>query len=95
MVKTVGIIGGTSYETLLPEGSWLATETIYGKVEFMEIDFEGLKVIFIPRHGREHNLPPHRVGGCFWLVGFCRFLLAFSAIRYADAVCLEMGSINL
>jgi len=84
MVKTVGIIGGTGYETLLPEGSWLATETIYGKVEFMEVDFEGLKVIFIPRHGREHNLPPHRVNyrGNIWLLKSrgAEYVIAINAV---------------
>ncbi len=70
MTKTVGIIAGAGFERLLPNESWLTTETVYGKVEFMETEIEGLKVIFIPRHGKESIQQPHKVNyrGNIWLM---------------------------
>jgi len=68
MVDVVGIIGGSGLEKLFPKGIWYTYKTPYGEVEFLETIVEGVRVYFVPRHGREHTKPPHRVNykGNLW-----------------------------
>lgn len=58
-----GIIGGTGVYDLGEEwGLSAATvETPYGTVELMAGRIGGREVAFLPRHGRRHTVPPHRV----------------------------------
>ena len=60
---TVGIFGGSGLYSLLDESDELAVETPYGRpsapVRVGHID--GTRVAFMPRHGDEHSLPPHRI----------------------------------
>ncbi|MHC1624261.1 MAG: MTAP family purine nucleoside phosphorylase [Candidatus Methanospirareceae archaeon] len=56
---TLGIIGGTSlFDTkLLEDAKEKEVETKYGTVYFLFT----ADVVFIPRHGKERNIPPHRI----------------------------------
>ncbi len=59
----IGIIGGSGvYGVFTPEKS-VKVHTPYGlpsgNLEFGEIN--GVEVVFIPRHGKGHYIPPHRV----------------------------------
>ena len=56
---TLGIIGGTSlFDTkLLEDAKEKEVETKYGTVYLLFT----ADVVFIPRHGKERNIPPHRI----------------------------------
>jgi len=59
----IGIFGGSGLYSLLEHAEERVVETPYGppsgRVAIGEI--EGRRVAFIPRHGREHQYPPHRI----------------------------------
>ena len=60
---TVGIFGGSGLYRLLDDPDEVTVETPYGppsaRIRLGEI--EGARVAFMPRHGDEHTLPPHRI----------------------------------
>ena len=60
---TVGIFGGSGLYRLLDDVEEVALDTPYGppsaRVRIGAI--EGTRVAFMPRHGDEHTLPPHRI----------------------------------
>ena len=60
---TVGIFGGSGLYRLLDDPEEVTVETPYGppsaKIRIGAID--GARVAFMPRHGDEHTLPPHRI----------------------------------
>jgi 5'-methylthioadenosine phosphorylase len=59
----VGVFGGSGFYSFLSHVEEIELETPYGKpsapVAIGEV--EGARVAFLPRHGREHELPPHRI----------------------------------
>ncbi len=59
----VGVFGGSGLYSMLEKAEERIVETPYGppssKVAIGVI--EGVKVAFLPRHGREHQYPPHRI----------------------------------
>jgi 5'-methylthioadenosine phosphorylase len=59
----VGIFGGSGFYRFLDEVEEVALDTPYGEpsapIRLGEI--EGTRVAFMPRHGDEHALPPHRI----------------------------------
>jgi 5'-methylthioadenosine phosphorylase len=61
--QPVGIFGGSGFYSFLDDVEEVAVETPYGppsaRVRLGEI--EGRTVAFMPRHGDEHTLPPHRI----------------------------------
>ena len=61
----IGIIGGTGvYDAeTYGEVKEIKVYTPFGKTsDLISIgDYKGIRVAFIPRHGRSHSLPPHRV----------------------------------
>ncbi|MEM2866833.1 MAG: S-methyl-5'-thioadenosine phosphorylase [Candidatus Hadarchaeales archaeon] len=58
----VGVIGGTGFYQLgLSEGRWRRVRTPYGTVETLVGGLGPKRVAFLPRHGRRHEAPPHRV----------------------------------
>ncbi|MGI8574270.1 MAG: S-methyl-5'-thioadenosine phosphorylase [Egibacteraceae bacterium] len=59
----VGIFGGSGFYSLLSDAREIAVETPFGEpsAPVMVGDVEGRAVGFMPRHGRRHELPPHRV----------------------------------
>ena len=60
---TVGIFGGSGLYSLLDDPEEVTVDTPYGapsaKIRLGEID--GARVAFMPRHGDDHSLPPHRI----------------------------------
>jgi len=59
----IGVFGGTGFYELLAGAEEVTVETPYGPpsapVAIGEVG--GRRVAFLPRHGRHHELPPHRV----------------------------------
>ena len=59
----VGVFGGSGFYRLLDDVEEVAVDTPYGppsaRIRIGEID--GARVAFMPRHGDEHTLPPHRI----------------------------------
>jgi 5'-methylthioadenosine phosphorylase len=60
---TIGVFGGSGFYRFLDEVEEVAVATPYGPpsahVRIGEI--EGTRVAFMPRHGDDHELPPHRI----------------------------------
>jgi 5'-methylthioadenosine phosphorylase len=59
----VGIFGGSGFYSLMQNVQEIEVETPYGKPSDMIsiAEFSGKKVAFIPRHGKHHQLPPHKI----------------------------------
>jgi 5'-methylthioadenosine phosphorylase len=59
----VGIFGGSGFYRFLDDVEEVAVDTPYGppsaRIRIGEV--EGRRVAFMPRHGDEHTLPPHRI----------------------------------
>jgi 5'-methylthioadenosine phosphorylase len=59
----VGVFGGSGFYRFLDDVEEIAVETPYGppsaRIRVGEI--AGTQVAFMPRHGDEHTLPPHRI----------------------------------
>ncbi|CAC11476.1 purine-nucleoside phosphorylase related protein [Thermoplasma acidophilum] len=59
----IGIIGGSGLYDLMPESTKKVIETPFGNpsdaVEIGEVN--GVEVAFLPRHGKKHTIPPHKV----------------------------------
>ena len=59
----VGVFGGSGFYRFLDDVEEVAVDTPYGppsaRIRLGEID--GTRVAFMPRHGDEHTLPPHRI----------------------------------
>jgi 5'-methylthioadenosine phosphorylase len=80
----VGVFGGSGFYSFLQGAREVKVDTPYGEpsdaVTLAEIG--GRRVAFLPRHGRTHRLPPHRINyranvwamkslGVEWLFGPC------------------------
>lgn len=59
----VGIIGGSGLYSLLDNAEEHSVETPYGPPSdpLTVADIGGRRVAFLPRHGRDHRYPPHRI----------------------------------
>ncbi len=57
----VGIFGGSGLYTLLEHARDVEVSTPWGSVLVSVGRVDGHSVAFVPRHGRQHELPPHRV----------------------------------
>lgn len=59
----IGVIGGSGFYAFLDDVTEITVETPYGMPSdslFLG-DIAGRRVAFLPRHGRKHHLPPHRI----------------------------------
>lgn len=59
----IGVIGGSGFYSFLDDVTEVTVETPYGQPSdslFLG-EIGGRKVAFLPRHGRKHHLPPHRI----------------------------------
>ncbi|MFC6067790.1 S-methyl-5'-thioadenosine phosphorylase [Streptomyces ochraceiscleroticus] len=59
----IGVIGGSGFYSFLDEVTEVTVETPYGPPSdslFLG-EVAGRQVAFLPRHGRGHHLPPHRI----------------------------------
>jgi 5'-methylthioadenosine phosphorylase len=59
----VGVIGGSGLYSLLDDAEEVVVETPYGPPSdpLVVADAGDRQVIFVPRHGRDHRFPAHRV----------------------------------
>ncbi|MGK4579334.1 S-methyl-5'-thioadenosine phosphorylase [Kitasatospora sp. HPMI-4] len=59
----IGVIGGSGLYALLDDVTEVAVETPYGPPSDSLFigEVAGRSVAFLPRHGRGHSLPPHRI----------------------------------
>jgi 5'-methylthioadenosine phosphorylase len=59
----IGVIGGTGLYAFLDNVTEVTVETPYGPPSdsLFVGDVSGRRVAFVPRHGRGHRLPPHRI----------------------------------
>ncbi|MFP5308682.1 MAG: S-methyl-5'-thioadenosine phosphorylase [Actinomycetes bacterium] len=59
----IGIFGGSGFYELLPDATEHAIDTPYGPPSDLVVTgtFGGREVAFLPRHGRGHRIPPHRI----------------------------------
>lgn len=60
MARRIGIIGGTGLDAL-GKGESLEIETAHGPVAVTLRAARGREYFFLPRHGPDHAVPPHRV----------------------------------
>jgi 5'-methylthioadenosine phosphorylase len=58
----VGLIGGTAFGRF--DGEPLAVRTPWGEARLWLGSLGGREVVFLPRHGAGHHLPPHRINFC-------------------------------
>ena len=59
---TIGVIGGSGMYELLDDGIDRPVETPFGvTVQVTTGRIGGRDVAFLPRHGRDHSVPPHRI----------------------------------
>jgi 5'-methylthioadenosine phosphorylase len=59
----IGIIGGSGFYSLAEDLDEVVVETPFGAPSdaLMVGTVSGRQVAFLPRHGRDHHLPPHRI----------------------------------
>lgn len=59
----IGIFGGSGFYSLLDKVEEVKIETPYGPAsDRLALGvIHGKKVAFLPRHGKDHSLPPHRI----------------------------------
>lgn len=63
MQADIGVFGGSGFYSFLPDVVEVEIETPYGmpsdKIALANI--YGKKVAFLPRHGKDHQFPPHKI----------------------------------
>ena len=59
----IGVIGGTGLYALVDDLTEVVVDTPYGAPSdsLYVGELAGRRVAFLPRHGRDHRLPPHRI----------------------------------
>jgi len=59
----IGVFGGSGFYSFLEDVEQVEVETPYGRpsAPFMIGDIGGKSVAFLPRHGLNHELPPHAI----------------------------------
>jgi 5'-methylthioadenosine phosphorylase len=59
----IGVIGGSGFYALLERGDEVTVDTPFGAPSDAIVVGEaaGRRVAFLPRHGRDHRFPPHRI----------------------------------
>ena len=86
----IAIIGGTGVcDTKILENIQEGRmDTFYGSIQFLEGTYKGKEIIFLPRHGHTHSIPPHLINYRANILGLKR--LGVTAIIATTAV----GSLN-
>jgi 5'-methylthioadenosine phosphorylase len=59
----IGVFGGSGFYSLLEDVREVKVDTPYGAPSdsVFLADVSGRRVAFVPRHGRRHTIPPHRI----------------------------------
>jgi 5'-methylthioadenosine phosphorylase len=62
-VAEIGVIGGSGFYEFLTDAEEVRVETPFGEPSEAVLvgDVEGRRVAFLPRHGRDHRFPPHKI----------------------------------
>lgn len=62
-VADIGVFGGSGFYAFLDDVETIEIETPFGPPSAPPVvgDVGGRRVAFIPRHGRRHEFPPHRI----------------------------------
>src|SRR3569832_163953 len=62
-VAEIGVLGGSGFYYLFPDVTEVKIDTPYGAPSdaAMVAEVGGRRVAFMPRHGRNHTIPPHKV----------------------------------
>jgi 5'-methylthioadenosine phosphorylase len=62
-VADIGVIGGSGFYEFLTDADEVKVETPYGEPSEAVLvgDVAGRRVAFLPRHGRDHRFPPHKI----------------------------------
>ncbi len=86
----IAIIGGTGVcdVTLLKQAEDCHMDTFYGTIHYIRGMYNGKELIFLPRHGKNHSIPPHLINYRANILGLKR--LGVTAIISTTAV----GSLN-
>jgi len=85
----IAVIGGSGLESLLEYSHKIRVETPYGYPPLISLgEFEGRRIAFLPRHGYEHELPPHRIN--YRANVYCLYKIGVQRIFATNAV----GAIN-
>jgi len=60
---TIGVFGGSGFYDFLSDAKELDVKTPYGSPSDKVIvgSYKGKKVAFLPRHGKKHQYPPHKI----------------------------------
>lgn len=63
MPKIIGLIAGTGFYDLpaLKDGESRELDTLYGKAQIRSGEWNGVRLIFLTRHGVGHSIPPHLI----------------------------------
>src|SRR5688500_9006893 len=59
----IGVFGGSGFYSLLDDVREIKVDTPYGPPSdsFFLAEVSGRRVAFLPRHGRRHTIPPHKI----------------------------------
>jgi 5'-methylthioadenosine phosphorylase len=59
----IGVFGGSGFYSLLDDVREIKVDTPYGPPSdsFFLAEVAGRRVAFLPRHGRRHTIPPHKI----------------------------------
>ena len=62
-IADVGVFGGSGFYNFLEIKREIDVKTVYGEPSDKIIigELEDLRVAFLPRHGRNHTIPPHKI----------------------------------
>ena len=62
-VAEIGVFGGSGFYNFLDDAEEVGVDTPYGPPSDRIVigTVGGRRVAFLPRHGRRHHLPPHRI----------------------------------
>jgi 5'-methylthioadenosine phosphorylase len=62
-IADIGVIGGSGFYEFLPDAEEVRVETPFGEPSeaIMVAEVSGRRVAFLPRHGKDHRFPPHKI----------------------------------
>ena len=62
-VADIGVIGGSGFYEFLADAEEIRVETPFGDPSEAVLvgEVEGRRVAFLPRHGKDHRFPPHKI----------------------------------
>jgi 5'-methylthioadenosine phosphorylase len=62
-VADIGVIGGSGFYEFLTDAEEVQTQTPFGQPSEAVLvgEVAGRRVAFLPRHGRDHRYPPHKI----------------------------------